>query len=206
MGNGSIGSRLLLHSPNCRPPNLPMYLLANLPIRLSAYQLMQRGKEPVNFLNGVVMHQADAQHATAGLDAQPLAQVKGIIVSVPCEYPALAEVACQFARSVSDNTNRHGRHAFGATSGIFDSIKCKAGNRQESADEPLRQAAFVGANHIVGGEQGGTARGDRGRRAPAEFGEVIDGSENPCLAFVVLGAGFPPVGILLPRRADLVRP
>jgi len=158
---------------------------------------MQRGEEPVNFFSRVVVHKADAQHAATGLDAEPLAQVKRVIVPVPGEYPTLTEVACQITRAVPRDSNGDGGHALSEARRIFDSVKREAGNGQEAADEPLHQGALIGANHIVSGEQGGSARGGRRRGSPAKLGEVIDRRSDSCLAFVVLGAGLPAVGILL---------
>ena len=104
------------------------------------------------------------------------------------------------------HANGHSGNALGKTSRIFDSIEREARNGQEAGDKPLRQAAFIGANHVVGGEQSGAARGGSGRGSPAKLGEVIDRRSDPSLAFVVLGARLPAEGVLVRSRADFVRP
>jgi hypothetical protein len=97
-------------------------------LRSRTPDLVQRGEESVNFFSRVVVHKADAQHAAAGLDAQPLAQIKRVVVPVPGEQSALTKMTGQLARSVAGNANRNSRHALRKACRFFDAIEREARN------------------------------------------------------------------------------
>ena len=106
-------------------------------------QRSQLVQQPIHFFRGVVMCQPNAQHAAALLDPEPLRQVDSVVVAVPGEDAAFAQVRRQLSRRVAFNPNRDCRCALIKLRGIFDAVERKTGNLQQACDQPPAQLLFM---------------------------------------------------------------
>ena len=62
-------------------------------LRLSCSDdLAQRGQQPLYFLDGVVVHEADAEETAEALDIQLFGEVQGVVVSIPGKELSLIHI------------------------------------------------------------------------------------------------------------------
>src|SRR5260370_11465932 len=150
------------------------------------------------------MDEADAEEAAELFDAEALAQVQRVVISVPGENAALTEKLRDFRGMVIADADRHRGAALVETAGIADAEEAKLGNREQAVDQAREQGSFVLMCYAIRGKQGASAIGCARVVAAAELSEVIDCCANAGDQLLDLRAGFPSVGERIVGRAYFV--
>ena len=126
------------------------------------HNLPQRPEQPLHFLHRVVVHQADAQKSSQALDVQLFGQVQGIVVSVPGEEAALAELRCELQRRVAFDADGERRATILEAPRVADAVELQSGNRKQACDHLLHHLALMPMDRFVRGQDRGAPGGDRG--------------------------------------------
>src|SRR5260370_88436 len=105
------------------------------------------------------MDEADAEEAAELFDAEALAQVQRVVISVPGENAALTEKLRDFRGMVIADADRHRGAALVETAGIADAEEAKLGNREQAVDQAREQGSFVLMCYAIRGEQSASAIG-----------------------------------------------
>src|SRR5260370_2771818 len=150
------------------------------------------------------MDEADAEEAAELFDAEALAQVQRVVISVPGENAALTEKLRDFRGMVIADADRHRGAALVETAGIADAEEAKLGNGEQAVDQAREQGSFVLMCYAIRGKQSASAIGCDGIVAAAELSEVIDCCANAGDQLLDLRAGFPSVGERIVGRAYFV--
>ena len=85
-------------------------------------------EEAVDFFGGVVMDEADTEHAALGFDAEAFAEIEGVVVAVPGKDAALAEEGSDGGGMVIADAQGNRGAAFGGTRGVGDAVNAGARN------------------------------------------------------------------------------
>ena len=98
------------------------------------------------------MDDADAEEAAFFFDAEAFGEVEGVVVAVPGEDAAVAEMLGDVDGLVVTETERNRGAAIAEALGIANTEKLKAGDGEQAVDELREQRHFVLARDFVGGE------------------------------------------------------
>src|SRR5437868_10557882 len=105
--------------------------------------LFQSLQEPIHFLRGVVVCQADAQEAAALLHVKPFCEVEGVVISIPGKEAALAKLRRQLKRSIALNADGKSGATMGEARCVGNAIELQLRNLPQSLRKPLCQAALM---------------------------------------------------------------
>src|SRR5258708_29801183 len=100
--------------------------------KLSRGEFAEGGEEAVDFFGGVVVDQADPQHAALRFDAEAFAEIEGVVVAVPGENAALAEEGGDGGGMVIADAQGKRGAAFGGALRIGDAVNVRAGDGLQS--------------------------------------------------------------------------
>jgi hypothetical protein len=148
---------------------------------------------------------ADTKQSTFLFDAKPFGEIERVVVSVPREDAAVAEMLGDVDRLVIGQAERNRGAAIAESLGIADTEKFQTGDGEQTVDELCEQRHFVLARDFVGGEQFAAAILRVRVSAAANLGDVVDGGADSRDEFLKLRTGFPAIGACVGRGANFIR-
>ncbi len=98
------------------------------------------------------MHQADAEYAAFGLDAEPLRETQRIKITVPSEDAAMAEERSDLRRIVVADAERNGGTALMEALWIADAEDSDAGDAAQAFEQASEQRTLVGYSGAIRGQ------------------------------------------------------
>src|SRR6266446_1481155 len=104
-------------------------------VRVWQSKLIEGADQPIDFLQGVVMHQADAQKSALTFEAQSFRQAKRVHVPVPHVDMLLSQMLGDFAGTAAGRRNGNGRHARPQATYIGDSPNLEARALDQGAQQ-----------------------------------------------------------------------
>jgi hypothetical protein len=150
---------------------------------------------------------ADTEEAAFLFDAEAFGEIEGVVVAVPREDAAVAEMFGDVDWLVIAEAERNRGAAIAEALGIANTEKLKARDGEQAVDELREQRHFVVARDFVGGEERAAAifRCGGWIGAAADFGDVVDGGVDTGDEFLNLRAGFPSIGCVVVGGTHFVR-
>src|SRR5947209_5286871 len=101
--------------------------MANCEPKRGASNFVQRPKQPVYLVGGVVMGEAEPQQTAVSFEAESFRQLQGVEVPVPGIDLALCQMPGKLLRCAVLRGDRHGRGPFGEAAEVRDAPDVEAG-------------------------------------------------------------------------------
>src|ERR1700723_2046784 len=99
------------------------------------FQLAKSGQQPRDFVGGVVMDDADTKQAAFLFHAEPFGEIERVIVAVPGEDAAVAEMFGDIDGLVVQQAERNRGAAIAEAFRVANTEKFEAGYGEQAVDE-----------------------------------------------------------------------